>query len=137
MKSPNLVLVSLLFLSTGAVLAADTPKFKVFGAAAYVSPLREEDVTIDAVEDSIKASDELGWNVGLEFRFNKVIGLEFDYINATNDIEFGGDVVGDVHMQPLSATLNFHLIPTSIVDLYLGPTASYFIWDDVDLGSAG
>lgn len=137
MRSGTGVFVALVLLGSSTALAADTPKFKVFGGASYVSPLAEDDVTIGSVEDSIEASDELGWTVGFEFRFNKVLGLELDYVNATNDIEFGGDTIGDVHIQPLSATLNFHLIPTSIVDLYLGPTASYFIVDDVEVDSVG
>ncbi|HKY34214.1 MAG TPA: outer membrane beta-barrel protein [Candidatus Polarisedimenticolia bacterium] len=135
----------LAFLVTAAAAAAagvqhasaDTPKFKIFGAASYVSPLSEDDVTIGTVRDSVQASDELGWNVGFEARFSKVVGLEVDYVNVTNDVEFGDDVIGEVDMQPLSATLNFHVIPTGIVDLYVGPTASYFIFGDVELDDLG
>ena len=137
MKARSLVFAALVVLGTGTAAAADHPKFKIFGALSYVAPLGEDDVTIGSVRDSVKASNEVGWNVGLECRFNQVVGLEFDYTNATNDIEFGGQKVGDVHMQPLAATLNFHVIPTSIVDLYLGPTAAYFIWGDADFGSGG
>src|SRR5262249_10923256 len=43
--------------------------------------------------------------------------------------------VDNVHFQPLSATLNIHLIPTEHVDFYVGPTVSYFIVGDVDLGT--
>ena len=135
MKAGSVVLAALVVLGTGVAVAANNPRFKVFGALSYAAPLGEDDVTIDSVRDSVEASDKLGWNVGLEARFNKVVGLEFDYTNATNDLEFGGQVVGSVHMQPLSATLNFHLLPTKVVDLYLGPTASYFIWGDADLGT--
>ncbi|HET9481555.1 MAG TPA: hypothetical protein VFP98_07360, partial [Candidatus Polarisedimenticolia bacterium] len=116
--------------ATSPLLAADTPKFKVFGAASYMSPLGESDIDFGAVRDSVEAADQLGWTVGFEARFNPVLGLEVDYINATSDIEFAGETIGDVDMQPLSATLNFHLIPTSIVDLYVGPTATYFIFSD-------
>ena len=137
MKSGSVVLAALLLLGSTAVMADDPPKFKIFGGLSYVAPLGEEDVTIDNVEDSIEESEEVGWTVGMEFRFNKILGLEMDYVNATNDIEFGGQTIGDVHMQPLSATLNFHIIPTKVVDLYLGPTASYFIWGDVDIDDVG
>src|SRR5258706_14342498 len=104
MKTATVVLAAVVLLGTCAAMAADTPKFKVFGAASYVSPLAEDDVTLSTVEDSIDASDQVGWNVGFECRFNKIVGLELDYVNATNDIEFGGEVIGDVHIQPLSAT---------------------------------
>ncbi|HET6373203.1 MAG TPA: outer membrane beta-barrel protein [Candidatus Polarisedimenticolia bacterium] len=133
-RSVSLALLAVL-VATPAL--ADTPKFKIFGGASYVSPLGEEDVDFGTVRDSIKASDELGWTLGVECRFNKVVGLELDYVNVTNDIEFGDDVVGELDMQPLSATLNFHLIPTSIVDLYVGPTATYFIFGDVKLDDLG
>ena len=135
MRAPALAVAALAVLGTSTAFAADTPKFKIFGGLAYVAPLAEDDVDIGTVRDSIKASEELGWTVGIEARFNKVIGLEFDYVNATSDIEFGGQVIDDIHIQPLSATLNFHIIPTEIVDFYFGPTASYFIWDDTDLGT--
>ena len=137
MKTRDLLRGIAILLVATPVLAADPPSFKVFGGASYVSPLGEEDVTFGTVTDSVEASEALGWTVGLEARFNQILGLEFDYVNATNDIEFGGDVVGEVDMQPLSATLNFHLIPTSIVDLYIGPTASYFIFGDAEVESVG
>src|SRR5262245_48688033 len=137
MKTRQLLYALVSLLVGTPVLAAAPPTFKVFGGASYVSPLGEDDVTFGSITDSVEASDELGWTVGLEARVNQILGFEFDYVNATNDIEFGGDVIGEVEMQPLSATLNFHLIPTSIVDLYIGPTASYFIFDDVEIDSGG
>jgi len=138
MKGAVVAFLALAVLGTGTALASDPPpKFKVFGGFSYVAPLGEEDVTLGTVRDSVKASRHLGWTVGLEARFNQLMGLEFDYVNATNDVKFGGRTVGDVHMQPLSATLNFHLIPSRKVDFYIGPTVSYFIFGDVDLGSAG
>lgn len=116
---------------------ASAAGFKVFGGVSYVAPLGEDDVDIGAITDSIEASEVLGWTVGLESRFNKIVGLEIDYVNSTNDIEFGGSTIGEVQIQPLSATLNFHLVPTGIVNLYLGPTASYFIFGDADVDPLG
>ena len=118
-------------------LADDTPKFKIFGGASYVSPMSEEEVDIGVVRDSVRASDDLGWTVGFEARFNRFVGLEMDYVNATNDVEFGGAVIGQVEMQPLSATLDFHVVPAGVVDFYLGPTVSYFIWTDATLDPVG
>jgi len=135
MKAGSVVFAALLVLGTTSAMADDPPRFKIFGGLSYVAPIGEDEITVDNIEDNVEESNEVGWTVGLEFRFNQILGLEMDYVNATNDVEFGGQVVGDVHMQPLSATLNFHLIPTKVVDLYIGPTASYFIWGDVDLGS--
>lgn len=135
MKARILMIPALMVLGTTVTLAADPPKFKIFGGAAFVSPLGEEDVDIGQVRDSIQASNELGWTVGFEARVNKGIGLEFDYINVTNDIEFGNRTITNVDLDPISFTLNFHLIPTRVVDFYIGPTVSYFIWGDLDLGN--
>ena len=35
-------------------------------------------------------------------------------------------------MSPLSASFNFHLIHTKIIDFYFGPTVSYFDFGDVE-----
>jgi outer membrane protein W len=116
---------------------AQEAKSKVFGGAAYVSPLSDESVTFGDVTDSIDAASQTGWDVGFEWRMTKRLGLEVDYLNATHDIEFGGTTIGEADLQPLSATLNFHLIRTRLIDLYLGPTFSYVNWGDVNLNEAG
>ncbi len=136
MRARSLVFV-VLAATIAPVMAADHPRFKVFGAASFVSPLGEEDVDFGAVKDSVEASDEVGWNIGFEARFTTLLGLEIDFVNSTNDIEFAGETIAEVDMQPLSATLNFHLVPTGIVDFYIGPTATYFIYGDVEFETLG
>lgn len=130
----------LLFLAVAALAiqpaAAQDNSFKIYGGLAYISPLSEEDVDFGSVSDSVEASSEAGWNVGVEFRFSELFGLEIDVVHATQDIEFGGDTIADVDFTPVSATLNFHLINTSVVDFYLGPTAGYVIWGDIDFESS-
>ena len=137
MKARRLLPLALALAGTvpALALADEPPKFKVFGAAVWIAPLNEDEVTLGTVRDTIKASDDLGWNVGFEARFNKPLGLEIDYVNSTNDIKFGGRTVDNVHLQPLSATLDIHLIPSKRFDFYVGPTVSYFKVGDVDLGT--
>src|SRR5688572_5847088 len=107
------------------IFAWEEKHFKIFGAATWVSPLGSEDVDIGDISDSLEFSDELGWNFGVEFRFNEWIGLEVDYINVTNDVELGDATVGEIDFSPLSASLNFHIVHTDVIDLYLAPTGSW------------
>lgn len=115
-------------------LAQDN-KVKIFAGASYISPLDEADVDIGAITDSIEASSELGWTVGVEFRFGEWIGLEVDYVSATHDIEFGGQQIAEIDFAPISASLNVHLVHTKLVDLYIAPTATYVYWGDLELDS--
>ena len=114
--------------------AAQENKFKVFVAAGYISPLGTEDgVDLGEVTDSIEASSEVGYDFGIEWRLNKLIGFELDYLNGTHDVEFGGTKIGETDFKPLSLSLNFHLIHTNFLDFYIGPTVSYVSWGDIDL----
>jgi len=126
-------------LAGGALLLAAPPAraqddgFKIFGAAAYVAPTSQDHVTISSVKESVKTSKELGWNVGFELRLSKRTGVEVDYLNATEDVDVNGAKLGQVDFSPLSATLDFHLIHTKIVDFYVGPTYSYVNWGKLHL----
>ena len=137
MKRMISVAVALVAVAWALPAQAQDVKFKVFGAAAYVSPLSSEDVTLGSVTDSIEAASQTGWDLGFEWRISKLLGLEFDYVNATQDVEFGGTTIGETDLQPLSATLNFHLIHTEVIDFYVGPTFSYVNWGNIDLNQAG
>lgn len=111
--------------------------WKVFVAAGYVSPLDSSDVTVDDVKESVEAADQLGWDVGGEFR-SKWWGIELDYLGVTHDLESDGLKLDEVDLSLISATLNFHLIHTKIIDFYLGPTVSYADWGNIgDVSSDG
>ena len=90
-------------------------------------------MTIDNVRDSAQAADQMGWTVGFEWKFGKLMGIEVDYIDADQDVEFGGTAIGEVGFSPLSASLNIHLIPTKHFDFYVAPTASYVNWGNIEL----
>jgi outer membrane protein W len=131
-------------LAVGIVLAlaAAQPAFaqqethwKLFGAFAYVSPLGEDDVTIGSIQDSIQASNEAGWEAGIEWRPAKLIGIEVSYLEVTNEVEFGGTSIGEVDLNPYTLALNFHLIPSKYFDLYVAPVVSFVDWGSIDLSN--
>jgi outer membrane protein W len=106
-------------------------KFKIYAAAVNVAPLGSEDVDVDEVVESVEASSEVGWEIGFEWRFGKWAGLQFDYLQADHDVEIGGTPIATTGMAPLSASLNFHVLHSKYLDLYVGPTVSYVDWDDI------
>ena len=111
--------------------------FKVYGGPAYVAPLNDSNVSFDAVSDSIKAQDHVGWNLGVEGRFNRLIGIELDYVNASQEVEFGGTTIGETDFSPLTLTANFHLIPSEHFDFYIGPSFTWVNWGDIELDANG
>lgn len=111
--------------------------FKIYVGPAYVAPMGEDDITFGSTTDAIKNQKHVGWNFGAEGRFGKLIGIELDYVNSNQDVEFAGSSIGDANFQPLTATLNFHLIPSKVFDLYVGPSYTYVNWGDVHLNVNG
>jgi outer membrane protein W len=123
-------------LAAPAASAQDT-HFKLYGGAAYVAPLSSEDVTVGSVTDAVQAEDQVGWNFGFEGRVIKLIGLELDYVNANQDISLGGTTIGSADFSPLTFSVNFHIVPTTIVDFYVGASYAYVSWGDIKLNQAG
>lgn len=117
--------------------AAQDTHVKIYGGPAYVAPLSDSNVTFGTVTDAVKAEQHVGWNFGIEGRPTKLIGIEIDYVRANQDVQFGGQTIGDTDFSPLTATLNFHIVPTKYVDLYLGPSYSYVDWGDIRLNQTG
>lgn len=135
MKRLALLATALLTLAGAHSALADGSKFKIYGMLAYVSPLSESDQDIGGVTDAVKASSELGYNVGVEFRAGALLGIEFDYLYAKHELE--GDnagLLGETTFQPISATLNLHF-PVGTLDVYGGPTAAYVNWGDLEVPS--
>ena len=119
-----------------SVLAQDT-HFKVYGGPAYVAPMGNSDVTFDTLHDTVEAEKKVGWNLGFEARFGHRMGIEVDYVHATQDVTFGGTTIGDTEFSPLTATLNFHLFHTKVVDFYVGPSYSFVNWGEIHLNTDG
>jgi len=123
--------VAVLAFLVAAPASAQGNRFKVYAAYNYVTPNGSDELTIDNIKDKVEGSSESGWSVGFEWRLGKWAGLQFDYLNADQGIEFAGVKVAESTMSPLSASFNFHLIHTRIIDFYFGPTVSYVNWDDI------
>lgn len=119
----------------GSALAADWG-FKMWAATTYVAPLSESNQNISGVTATVKASDEMGYQFGAEFR-SGAIGLAFDYLHARQDLEqTNAGLLGSADFNPISATLYLHL-PMPILELYAGPTVSYVNWGELDLKAGG
>ena len=132
-----LLAVALLALASVQPAAASDSKLKLFGAVSYVSPLAKTDMDVGGVTDAVKASSEVGFNVGLEVRVAPMLGLELDYLYAKHDLKHDqAGVLGETTLQPISATANFHL-PVTNLELYGGPTVSYVNWGDLKAASGG
>jgi outer membrane protein W len=95
--------------------------------------LEEDNITFGAIMDSLAAEDNYGWNAGFEGRIKKLLGIELDYSNTNQDLEFGGSRIGDTNFSPVALTLNFHVVSGEKWDFYLGPTYAYINWSDIDL----
>lgn len=128
--------ITALGLAGPSAVAQDT-YFKFYGGAAYVAPMSSEDVTVGSVTDAVQAEDQVGWNFGFEGRLIKLIGLELDYVNANQDIDLGGTSIGSADFSPLTFSVNFHIVPTTIVDFYIGASYAYVSWGDIELNQTG
>ena len=111
--------------------------FKLYGGAAYVAPMSDSDVTLNSINDTIQAEKRVGWNLGVEGRFTDWFGVELDYVNANQDVQFGSTTIGDTNFSPLTATFDIHVVHTKVVDLYVGPSYSYVNWGDIHLNTTG
>jgi outer membrane protein W len=123
--------------TTTTTTTTDFWRFKIYGGPAYVAPLDDSDVSFETVTDSLQAQDHVGWNLGVEARFNQLLGLELDYVNAHQDVDFGGVTIGETTFSPLTLTANLHLIPSKVVDFYVGPSFTYVNWGDIELSTSG
>jgi len=128
--------VAAIALFTAAPALAQDHVFKVFVTADWISPLGEEDVSFGSIQDSVQASDEVGYEAGFEWRLNKIVGLEGSYMVADMDIEFGDDSIGSLDQTAVTAALNFHIIPNKVFDLWVAPVASWVDWSDFTLDSS-
>ena len=132
MKKYAWLIVAIVALIAISPASAQSNKFKVYLAYNYVSPNGSESVSEDGVTETLEAADEAGYSLGFEWRLGKWAGLEFDYLRSDHDIDLGGVTVAETTMNPLSASFNFHLVHTKVLDFYFGPTLSYVNWDDVE-----
>jgi len=111
-------------------MAQDT-HWKIFGGLSYFAPMGDSDWS--GLTEAVEASDEVGYEFGVEYRFGKRVGLEFSYVDVSSDIESGDTLIGESGIQPANLALNFYLIPGDVFSLYVAPVASYVMFDDLEL----
>ena len=115
-----------------AAHAGKTYGLQLWAATTYIAPLSETNQNIGGVTAAVKASNEMGYAFGGEFR-SGLIGLAFDYLHARQDLEHANaGLLGSAEFNPISATLKLHL-PTPVLELSAGPTVAYVNWGDLDL----
>jgi hypothetical protein len=132
MKRIGLVVLALGVAGANPASAAPAEhNLKLFGGMAYVSPLTDN--SIDGISESVEASDEIGYEFGIEWKPFRRFGFEASYVDATHDIELDNLKIGEVALTPVNLTLNWHLISGTHFDWYVGPTAAWVDWGDIEL----
>ena len=109
--------------------------FKLFGGAAYVTPL--SDSSLSGIASSVEASSEVGWEIGGEWKASDRLGIELAYFDATHDVEADGTAIGEISLRPWNFSLNFHLVDGDRISWWVGPTVSYIDWSEVELNGGG
>ncbi|HEV8199137.1 MAG TPA: outer membrane beta-barrel protein [Candidatus Polarisedimenticolia bacterium] len=135
-RSVILALAVVAVFASAPALAQDH-SFRVFVTADWVSPNGEDDITVGSVTDAVQGSDDFGYEAGFEWRMNKLFGLEGSFLAGSNDFEFGNTDVGSLDQKAITAALNFHILPTTIFDLWIAPVASWYNFGDLDDGAGG
>ena len=135
MKRFGWLAVAVLIVAIAAVPAQAAQadyKFKIFGGLAYVTPMADSE--IDDV--SFEADNELGYEIGAEWKPLNRLGFEVALVDVTNDVNANGIKVGEIGMQPWFITANFHIINSDRFAWYAGPTVAFVNWDDFEVDEA-
>lgn len=145
MKSHTLLLLHTLLVSAtlaiaGIVFAPSVAQaqedrgdydWKLFIGPSYISALGDSDIA--NVGNSIEASSELGYELGIEWKGTDRLGFEIAYLDEKSDVETSSGPIGDISMRPWNFSLNFHVVDKNAFNWYVGPTLSYIGWSDLEL----
>ena len=82
--------------------------------------MSDSSVTLGEVTDTVKAEKMVGWNMGFEGRFNKLLGIEVDYVNATQDVRYVGSTIGTDSSTGWGASLGCDISPWKHFCFYAG-----------------
>jgi outer membrane protein W len=136
MKRFGWLAVAVLIVAIAAVPAQAAQadyKFKIFGGLAYVTPMADSE--IDDVK--FETDNALGYEFGAEWKPLNRLGFELALVDVSNDVEADGTKVGDIGMQPVFITANFHIINSDRFAWYAGPTVAFISWDDFESDFGG
>jgi outer membrane protein W len=107
--------------------------WKLFLGGSYVSPLSNSNVT--GIGTSLEISNEVGYEVGVEWKGTDRFGFEIAYLDVDSDVKSTSGRVGGISMRPWNISMNFHIIDKNAFNWYLGPTLSYINWSDLKLSN--
>ncbi len=112
--------------------------FDLTAYAAWVDTSSEgtfDDTTADDVD--VNFDGTLGYGVGANIFFGNRLSTEFAIVRVNSDVGFRRRAAGPVasteaEIMPITAVLQFHLLPNARIDPYIGAGAAYVLIDDVD-----
>jgi outer membrane protein W len=135
LASATLVIAGIAFAPSVAQAQEDRGDYdwKLFVGPSYVSPLSDSDVA--NVGNSIEASSELGYEIGVEWKGTDRLGFEIAYLDVDTDLETSLGTIGDISMRPWMLSLNFHVVDKNAFNWYVGPTLAYVGWSDLKLAN--
>jgi hypothetical protein len=115
-----------------ALAGASSGSMKVWAATSYIAPLSESDRNVGGVTAAVTGSNAMGYEFGIEFRKGSM-GFAFDDLHSRQELQHAtAGFLGSADFNPISASLMLHL-PTPVLDLAAGVTASYVNWGDLKL----
>ncbi len=134
------VLAAVVLLIVPQVVSAQESKNTVRLSAEYISPTGDFTgvILLDDLEAEAKlqADEALGAEVGYEYRYSDLLGLEANLAYTKHDIRLSAlgvdEKVGDVTFMPLLFGANFHLFRGKKVDFYVGPTLGLAMFGDIN-----
>jgi outer membrane protein W len=143
-----LAMVCLLFLLTTPAFAANR-FFDLTGWVTWVDPQSSD--TFNSTNPNqpfnISFTGKLGYGIGANVFFGDKISAEFSGSEVRPTAQYGffqsGAPLsqGDLKMIPLTAVLQYHVAPSSVIDPYIGAGAAYILFDRLqdphDVGRVG
>jgi len=122
-----------------APLAAANRSFELTGWASWVDTNSSNTINSTSPNQpfDINFHGKLGYGVGANIFFGHNISTEFSVVEVRPKTTFvstsGGTLVGgNLRMIPITAVLQFHLIPSGFIDPYVGAGAAYVLFDNVN-----
>lgn len=130
MKKITVSLAILATLAGSSLVLAETPKMHGRAALNFVSP--DDTIEVDGDEVDSEIDSALGLGLAWEYRFTDLIGLDVNWSYAKHDVELSGSDFDEVTFMPVTVGANFHLLPDSKVDLFVGPFVGYAFYGDLE-----
>jgi outer membrane protein W len=135
------VLLALSLVVLAAPLFAQGRSFEITGWYSQVDPQGDPDPDLSNLRD-IEFDGDSGWGLGVNVFWGSRLSTEFaGYVVSPSVATAGANpaiapfAFGDLEMIPLTATLQFHLLPNSRIDPYVGAGVGYVLFDQVDRAS--